>query len=99
MNMLYSKLFHCSSGCIFRVVVQLKGEPLPQSQVFCCFLQVSFQNYSTLYLPSSIFHLTSFPVPAVGKHSYSMMLPLPCLTVWMVCSRECAVLVFCLNLK
>ena len=36
---------------------------------------------------------TSFPVPAEEKHPYSMMLPLPCFKVGMVCS--CAVLVLC----
>lgn len=34
-NMLWSNLRHCCSGCMFRIIVLLEGEPLPQSQVHC----------------------------------------------------------------
>ena len=55
-----------------------------------------FSSKISLYLAPSIFPstLTIFPVPAEEKHPQSMMLLPPYLTVGMVCSGWCAVLVF-----
>ncbi|MEQ2168905.1 hypothetical protein GOODEAATRI_019478 [Goodea atripinnis] len=86
MNKFCFKPFHRSPGFMFRVVVLLESEPLPQSQVFADFNRFSSKIF--LYLAPSIFSstLTTFPVPAEEKHPQSMMLPPPYLTVGMMCA-------------
>ncbi|XP_054642150.1 uncharacterized protein LOC129187227 isoform X9 [Dunckerocampus dactyliophorus] len=50
-----------------------------------------FSSKVVLYLAPSIFPstLTSFPVPAEEKQPHNMMLPPPCLTVWMARFVQC----------
>ena len=58
---------------------------------------IRFSSRIALYLAPSLFPsiLTSFPVPAVEKHSHGRILPPPCFTVGMVCSGGWTVLGFC----
>ena len=71
-------------GCVLRVVVLLKDEPSPQSEVKSALEQVFIQDpgYIAAFIFPSI--LTSLPVPAAEQHPHSMMLPPPCFTVGMV---------------
>ena len=69
----------CCLGCVFRIVVPLECEPLPQSEVLSALEQVLIKD---LYFAPFIFTsvLTSLPVPVAEKHPHSMMLPPPCFT-------------------
>ncbi|MEQ2300588.1 hypothetical protein AMECASPLE_027259 [Ameca splendens] len=65
---------------MFRVVVLLEGEPMPQSKVFCSltgFQQVFFPYSSSFFLSTQ----TCFPVHAVQKHHQSIIVPAPCVTM------------------
>lgn len=92
--MLWSKPFHCNSGCMFRVVVCWKVNFHPSLKSFADCNRSSLRI--TLYLASFIFPstLASFRVSTEEKHSHNMRLLLPCFTVGMMYSGWCAVLGF-----
>ena len=69
-------------GCVLRFVVVLEDEPSPQSEVLSALEHIFIKDLSVLFIIPSI--LTSLPVPAAEKHTHSMVLPPPCITVGMV---------------